>query len=258
MLNPRRDRERLAALAFERFNVASLFVADAPVLALYALGRLSGTVVDIGHDGVAVAAVVDGGVVAPGCRRVPAGGAAADAALAAALAARGIAPPPPGLLRLAKHALLAQEVGTGVKHTLPDGTVLELTADDARVARAALLAPADPHEPTVADAIVLCAGAAEDAASRRAAVDGLAVVGGGCRAAGVPAALAEAAATTCAHIAPPPLAHAPTYMPGGTLAAATWCGGAVLSRVVFSSGQAVTRGEYDESGPSVVHRKCTP
>jgi actin-related protein len=47
-------------------------------------------------------------------------------------------------------------------------------------------------------------------------------------------------------------------MPGGTLAAATWCGGAVLSRVVFSSGQAVTRGEYDESGPSVVHRKCTP
>lgn len=46
----RTDREQLAQLAFEVFNVSGLFVCDEPVLALYAVGKLTGTVVDIGHD----------------------------------------------------------------------------------------------------------------------------------------------------------------------------------------------------------------
>ena len=38
----------MTQLMFEQFNVASLFIADAPVLSMYALGKLSGLVVDIG------------------------------------------------------------------------------------------------------------------------------------------------------------------------------------------------------------------
>ncbi len=40
----------MAQLAFEVFNVSGLFFADEPVLSLYAVGKSSGLVVDIGHE----------------------------------------------------------------------------------------------------------------------------------------------------------------------------------------------------------------
>jgi actin-related protein 7 len=33
-------------------------------------------------------------------------------------------------------------------------------------------------------------------------------------------------------------------------------GGAILAKVVFPQNQHVTKGDYDETGPSIVHRKC--
>ena len=42
------DRERLTQLLFEQFNVAGLFIADAAVLSMYAVGKLSGLMVDVG------------------------------------------------------------------------------------------------------------------------------------------------------------------------------------------------------------------
>ena len=44
------DRETLTQLLFERFQVEGLFLAEQPVLALYSQGRLTGCVVDVGHD----------------------------------------------------------------------------------------------------------------------------------------------------------------------------------------------------------------
>ena len=43
------DRETAAQLMFETFNVAGLFIADQPVLSLYAHGKLTGCVIDFGH-----------------------------------------------------------------------------------------------------------------------------------------------------------------------------------------------------------------
>lgn len=40
----------MAQLAFEVFNVSGLYFADEPVLSLYAVGKSSGLVVDIGHE----------------------------------------------------------------------------------------------------------------------------------------------------------------------------------------------------------------
>lgn len=44
------DREQLAQVAFEAFNVAGLYFADQAALALYSTGKSSGLVVDIGHE----------------------------------------------------------------------------------------------------------------------------------------------------------------------------------------------------------------
>lgn len=39
----------MTQLMFETFNVSGLFVSDGAVLSLYALGKLTGCVIDIGH-----------------------------------------------------------------------------------------------------------------------------------------------------------------------------------------------------------------
>ncbi len=50
-LNPRINREKMAEIMFETFNVPALYVAMQAVLSLYASGRVTGCVIDIG-DGV--------------------------------------------------------------------------------------------------------------------------------------------------------------------------------------------------------------
>jgi centractin len=51
-LNPRRNREKSAEIFFETFNVPALFVSLQAVLSLYASGRTTGVILDVG-DGVA-------------------------------------------------------------------------------------------------------------------------------------------------------------------------------------------------------------
>lgn len=43
------DREQLTQLMFEEFNMTGFFLCDQPILSLYAVGKITGTVVDIGH-----------------------------------------------------------------------------------------------------------------------------------------------------------------------------------------------------------------
>lgn len=52
LLTPRKDREAVAQIMFEAFNVNGYFIQDSATLSLYAVGRLSGVVLDIGHGKV--------------------------------------------------------------------------------------------------------------------------------------------------------------------------------------------------------------
>jgi len=42
-------REQLVQLLFETFNVSGFYAAEQAVLSLYAVGRISGCTVDVGH-----------------------------------------------------------------------------------------------------------------------------------------------------------------------------------------------------------------
>lgn len=48
----------------------------------------------------------------------------------------------------------------------------------------------------------------------------------------------------------------PDYMPEKLKDWSAWTGGAILARLLFSQNQHVTKADYDEAGPSIVHRKC--
>lgn len=51
------QRERIAQVMFETFNTAGLVFADEPTLSLYAVGKNTGTVIDIGHSKIGTAYV---------------------------------------------------------------------------------------------------------------------------------------------------------------------------------------------------------
>lgn len=42
-------REQLVQLMFEKFNISGFYASEQAVLSLYAVGRISGCTVDIGH-----------------------------------------------------------------------------------------------------------------------------------------------------------------------------------------------------------------
>ena len=73
-LNPRANRDAAAQVLFETFNVPALHAAVQAVLALYASGRTTGAVLDVG-DGVAHAVpVYEGFAIPAGVRRADVAG----------------------------------------------------------------------------------------------------------------------------------------------------------------------------------------
>ena len=68
------NREMMAVSMFETFGVPSLYMANQALLSLYASKRKTGMVVEVGHSGVEFVPVVDGVVVQKGVNRMVHGG----------------------------------------------------------------------------------------------------------------------------------------------------------------------------------------
>ncbi|KAG1348012.1 actin-related protein 7 [Cocos nucifera] len=63
-------------------------------------------------------------------------------------------------------------------------------------------------------------------------------------------------ANLCSSSVRPSLVKPPEYMPENLSKNSAWMGGAILAKVVFPQNQHVTKADYDETGPSIVHKKC--
>ncbi|MFX1255342.1 MAG: actin, cytoplasmic 2 [Promethearchaeota archaeon] len=59
-LNPARNREKMGEILFETFNVPGLYISNQAVLALYASGRTTGLVLDIGADVTSIVPIYEG------------------------------------------------------------------------------------------------------------------------------------------------------------------------------------------------------
>lgn len=151
-------------------------------------------------------------------------------------------------------------------YTLADGSTIDVAKEVLELGEA-LLDPSrlgldlPPLAQTVQTAGMVTTVHGEKEA-RRALAENLLVCGGG---AAIPG-LAERLLSEVTSLAHPSLTPAlcpiPDYMPSHTAQRAGWMGGALLAKVVFSTTSAhqvqhpVLKVDYEESGPSVVHRKC--
>ena len=294
LFTSRADRERLAQMMFESFNVAGLYVAERPVAALYAVGKVSGVSVDVGYAVTDVAPVVEGAVVAPAAQRRFVGSKHLSRAVADACFAAADASPEPRW-NAARDAVLAvassrdefdadPAATPATSYALPDGNVVEVSGATRAGIPEALLRGADvgASAPAAAALAPLRAAAGESSESasssssggvsdavlaavqactpeqRRACLDAVATSGGWAGGAGRRAGFGERVARDLEDALPPSakpmVAHAPEHVPASAAGNAAWVGGAILAKAVFPQNQHVSRIEYQENGPAAVTR----
>ena len=74
LMNPRKNREKLAQIMFETFNIPGLFFENTAVLNLFASGKFTGFSVDSGEGLTQYAPIFEGYLLTPGLMQVEFGG----------------------------------------------------------------------------------------------------------------------------------------------------------------------------------------
>lgn len=262
LFTPRADREQLTQLAFEEFNMTGFFLCDQPVLSLYSVGKITGTVVDLGHCKTDISVIAEGQVNYHSTKRLPYGGADLDKLMASLLKQRGLKCSDPQRLKelCARASSLpssSEDAAAGEMHTLPDGQSITIQGEGHQLAQA-LLNPSllGKDLSDLPSATVTQIMQHPDGPTRKAFAENILLCGGGSC---IPD-FGTRFVTELQSVSPPSLQPAmcpcPDYMPEHTLKYSSWMGAAILSKMVFQQNQHITKLDYEEAGPMVVHKKC--
>ncbi|XP_038724212.1 actin-related protein 7-like isoform X3 [Tripterygium wilfordii] len=260
-------REQLVQLMFETFNISGFYASEQAVLSLYAVGRISGCTVDIGHGKMDIAPVIEGAVHHIASRRFEIGGTDLTKLLAQELGKSN----PMINLNIAdvetlkeQYAACAedevayektQQSSEREQHTLPDGQVITIGRERYTVGEA-LFQPSilglDAHG--IVEQLVHSISSVSSE-NHRQLLENTVLCGGTTSMAGFEDRF-QKESSLCSSAIRPALVKPPEYMPENLAMYSAWVGGAILAKVVFPQNQHVTKADYDETGPSVVHRKC--
>ncbi|CAL5377769.1 unnamed protein product [Camellia sinensis] len=264
---PKAVREQLVQLMFETFNISGFYASEQAVLSLYAVGRISGCTVDIGHGKIDIAPVIEGAVQHIASRRFEIGGIDLTKLLAQEL---GKSNPlvkfnTSDVEKIKELYSCCAEDDVAYKktqqscheeqHTLPDGQVITIGRERYTVGEA-LFQPSilglEAHG--IVEQLVRSISTVSSE-NHRQLLENTVLCGGTVSMTGFEDRF-QKEASLCSSAIRPSLVKAPEYMPENLTAYSAWVGGAILAKVVFPQNQHMTKADYDETGPSIVHRKC--
>ncbi|PPD97497.1 hypothetical protein GOBAR_DD05455 [Gossypium barbadense] len=256
LCTPKAVRERLVQLLFETFNVSGFYASEQAVLSLYAVGRISGCTVDIGHGKIDIAAVLEGAVQHIASRRFEVG------ELGKSNPMVNLSLSDVEKLKEQFSCCAEDEVAYDrmlrscetEEHTLPDGQVIRIGRERFTVGEA-LFQPSilglEAHG--IVEQLVRSI-ATVSSENQKQLLENTVLCGGTTSMTGFESRF-QKEASLCSSAIRPSLVKPPEYMPENLSVYSAWVGGAILAKVVFPQNQHVTKADYDETGPSVVHRK---
>jgi actin len=265
-MNPKANREKMIQIMFEGFSVPSFYVSVQAVLSLYASGRTTGIVLDSGDGVTHTVPIYEGYSLPHSIMRIDLAGRDLTDYMMKLLTEVGVSFSSSAEREIArdikeKHSYVALDFDTELKnsgessnkdvnYTLPDGQVITIGNQQFRCPEALFqpmkLGKEYPgiHELTF-QSIMKC-----DVDVRKELYGNIVMSGGTTMFNNIEARLNKEIT-----------ALAPSTIKIRVVAPAerrysVWIGGSILSSLSSFQTLWVTKAEFDETGPSIVHRKC--
>ncbi|KAG9486032.1 hypothetical protein GDO78_008888 [Eleutherodactylus coqui] len=263
-LNPLSIREKMVEIFFDTFGVPAMYVVIQGVLALFSVGRVTGCVLDIGHGVTHSVPIYEGYCIPHAVLRLDLAGHDLTEYLMRLLRERGVSLVTSSELEIVrdikeKLCYVAEDVDVELRkkpqevedeYKLPDGNVIKVHNQRFRCPEA-LFVPANVGmEAPGIDKLLFHTITKCDIDIRRTLYSNILLSGGSSLFTGTGLRLAKeltkmAPADCQVKVTAP---HEPML--------ATWMGGSIVSSLSAFQKMWVTKSDFQEIGPNIVHRKC--